>query len=259
MDSSCNDIAIFYPSLMHLSSGKLYIEGSHAPPMNIIFSNDMGAHTPEIRHFIDADTLASLDSGENVTLVTPTPACNRVNGKQMFEESILGMLPVALHLQISIEQGPRKGEKISVTLDQVLVIRRLPVQLHVSTKRLYRTAQDSDLVLAGARLDFASSNVPESFRDHAYWQESTVHFIGTVSAEVETARRNLLESSLLESGDEVTVISCAICSITTGLLRCGRCKIIFYCGREHQRAHWSIHKHSCTETTSEVKEKIQEM
>merc|ERR1711908_162188 len=31
----------------------------------------------------------------------------------------------------------------------------------------------------------------------------------------------------------------------TALLRCGRCKEVWYCCAEHQKSHWKIHKHEC--------------
>lgn len=42
--------------------------------------------------------------------------------------------------------------------------------------------------------------------------------------------------------------ACAVCGVNGAqqLLRCGRCKIVFYCGAEHQRAHWRAgHKEAC--------------
>jgi len=29
------------------------------------------------------------------------------------------------------------------------------------------------------------------------------------------------------------------------MARCARCKVVFYCGREHQTLHWKAHKQSC--------------
>jgi len=38
---------------------------------------------------------------------------------------------------------------------------------------------------------------------------------------------------------------CRICGKTEGIMKCSRCKAAAYCGREHQRADWKVHKTSC--------------
>ncbi|XP_066586936.1 egl nine homolog 1-like [Prorops nasuta] len=44
---------------------------------------------------------------------------------------------------------------------------------------------------------------------------------------------------------------CVICSTTDKLLRCGRCKSVFYCNKDHQRRDWKRHKEFCnTQSTS---------
>jgi MYND finger len=43
----------------------------------------------------------------------------------------------------------------------------------------------------------------------------------------------------------VEILACRICWKTEGTMRCGRCKVAAYCGREHQRADWKAHKKSC--------------
>lgn len=39
---------------------------------------------------------------------------------------------------------------------------------------------------------------------------------------------------------------CAVCE-SEALLRCGGCKIVFYCSKEHQKQHWRLHKKLCKE------------
>lgn len=39
--------------------------------------------------------------------------------------------------------------------------------------------------------------------------------------------------------------SCEVCRSKESLLRCGRCKSVYYCGRLHQRKHWKKHKAVC--------------
>jgi len=43
----------------------------------------------------------------------------------------------------------------------------------------------------------------------------------------------------------VEIMACRICGKTEGTMRCGRCKVAAYCGREHQRADWKVHKKGC--------------
>ena len=42
---------------------------------------------------------------------------------------------------------------------------------------------------------------------------------------------------------------CGFC-FKDSVLKCGRCKKIFYCSKEHQKSHWKIHKKQCVETPS---------
>ena len=37
------------------------------------------------------------------------------------------------------------------------------------------------------------------------------------------------------------------------LLRCGRCKSVTYCGKEHQKVHWTVHKRECDQPSSGFK------
>ncbi|KAL1883298.1 hypothetical protein Daus18300_000356 [Diaporthe australafricana] len=39
---------------------------------------------------------------------------------------------------------------------------------------------------------------------------------------------------------------CQVCHTRAGLQRCGGCKSVYYCGREHQASHRDSHKHGCT-------------
>jgi len=51
----------------------------------------------------------------------------------------------------------------------------------------------------------------------------------------------------------VLVHSCAVCQSTKALQRCSRCKLVFYCGKEHQTWHWSngAHKANCVANETE--------
>lgn len=45
---------------------------------------------------------------------------------------------------------------------------------------------------------------------------------------------------------------CTVCGLDDQLLRCSRCKLVYYCSKEHQRLDWKKHKISCCQlkTTS---------
>ncbi|XP_058652529.1 egl nine homolog 1 isoform X2 [Onychostoma macrolepis] len=40
---------------------------------------------------------------------------------------------------------------------------------------------------------------------------------------------------------------CELCGKMENLLKCGRCRISFYCSKEHQKQHWKKHKVTCRE------------
>lgn len=40
---------------------------------------------------------------------------------------------------------------------------------------------------------------------------------------------------------------CELCGKMGNLLKCGRCRISFYCSKEHQKQHWKKHKLTCVE------------
>lgn len=49
-------------------------------------------------------------------------------------------------------------------------------------------------------------------------------------------------------GGESAVVktnSCSICGITANLLRCGQCRSVYYCSKQHQKQDWKKHKVSC--------------
>ena len=41
------------------------------------------------------------------------------------------------------------------------------------------------------------------------------------------------------------VIPCKVCGKTEAIKRCGRCRVVGYCGKEHQKADWEVHKKIC--------------
>jgi MYND finger len=43
----------------------------------------------------------------------------------------------------------------------------------------------------------------------------------------------------------VEIMACRICGKREGAMRCARCKVAAYCGKEHQKADWTMHKKGC--------------
>lgn len=50
----------------------------------------------------------------------------------------------------------------------------------------------------------------------------------------------------LEAEDTISKTNiCNVCGVNENLLRCGQCKIVFYCSKEHQKQDWKKHKLFC--------------
>jgi hypothetical protein len=43
----------------------------------------------------------------------------------------------------------------------------------------------------------------------------------------------------------VEILPCKVCGELEKTKRCGRCKVVAYCGKEHQKADWKEHKKVC--------------
>lgn len=41
------------------------------------------------------------------------------------------------------------------------------------------------------------------------------------------------------------VMLCNVCGKVGEVKRCGRCKVVAYCGKEHQKVDWKVHKRTC--------------
>lgn len=68
--------------------------------------------------------------------------------------------------------------------------------------------------------------------------------------EAEAKKPRRMEAALTK------MAGCVVCGIKTGgekkvkLLKCSRCKVVYYCGADHQRADWKNHKKTCVPATS---------
>ena len=45
--------------------------------------------------------------------------------------------------------------------------------------------------------------------------------------------------------DLLTPNECVVCGATEKLLRCSGCQEEYYCGRDHQKEHWKVHRSTC--------------
>ena len=52
---------------------------------------------------------------------------------------------------------------------------------------------------------------------------------------------------------------CAVCGIKENLLKCQGCFSIRYCGRQHQKDHWKLHKVECKEISARQKGKVEQI
>lgn len=248
-------VAVYYPSRMGLQKVKV----SGTP---LLASNDTGAACHEQRHFIDLAAVLSLDGGQEMIdrMVDCDPPVTRITGLNMEDQRILGMLRGPLVVDYKVRDGPEESTKIVLQLENILVVDKLPVPLHISTKQLMQNSKDASLRLfindgfhGKGRIEFAAESLPASYRAHPFYADNNVHFIGMAPGGMQ--QHNELSSHLEERLQQITevpptravrVASCAFCGVLSSselaLMKCGRCLKTFYCSREHQREDWSRHK-----------------
>jgi len=74
------------------------------------------------------------------------------------------------------------------------------------------------------------------------------HDWGVDDIDVSRARRFIEEHPLVDDEEKESatpVTRCAVCGKDTSM-KCSRCKLVFYCGKEHQIQDWrSCHKSNC--------------
>ena len=248
-------VAVYYPSRMGLQKVKV----SGTP---LLASNDTGAACHEQRHFIDLAASLSLDGGQAMIdgMVDCDPPVTRIAGLNMEDQRVLGMLRGPLVVEYKVREGPEKSTKIVLQLENILVVDKLPVPLHISTKQLMQNSKDPSLYLfindgftGKGRIEFAAENLPAQYRAHPFYADTNVDFLGLAPGGKEQHRElsSHLQGRLQQIAEvsptrAVCVASCAFCGVLSSsqvaLMKCGRCLKSFYCSREHQREDWSRHK-----------------
>lgn len=61
----------------------------------------------------------------------------------------------------------------------------------------------------------------------------------------ERCRTRVRQETLQMTSWFTTVIYCKICTKVDGIKKCGRCQVVAYCGKAHQRLDWAVHKAGC--------------
>jgi hypothetical protein len=46
-------------------------------------------------------------------------------------------------------------------------------------------------------------------------------------------------------GGDPATLPCGVCAKREKTFRCARCKVVAYCGKDHQKADWNVHKKVC--------------
>jgi hypothetical protein len=263
MARQLQDYAQFYPSLNGLTKG--HIVCPDGEQVRVLFTNDIGTAGYDLRHLIDFKTMRDLPHGASLeaSLTAPQPVCRRITGKGMDQQSIVGMLGEPLEVKVKLHD-----KVILLRLEQVLVVDRLPVPLHISMQRLGEGANDLDELTNAMQnrdhsihvafnrpsvggsvyepMDLTPPPPPqglEEFRDHPYWTGSSM-YLGH-AGETHDALQQHIAAEAVQTGPAVQSFICPVCGVAEKLKRCGKCLSVWYCSKEHQKEHWKVHKHVC--------------
>lgn len=220
-------------------------------------TTDQGCASHETRHFIDYNYLRSLQpEGPALleSLVTPTPPCQKLTGTiKDGGEEVVGMLKerlrVSLYLEAAAVYDPnyfndreRSSEDererypkgwLDLKLQNVLVIRDLPVPFHLSLKRAKMWVSLPHSTRINPRC------FPEAFRSHIYWQPSaerplSVGSVAFLGEERAVQLRQDIQSAA--TGRETKAYPpCKNCGgKNRKLLCCSVCKRAWYCSKKCQ-------------------------
>lgn len=242
--------ASFYPSLTDAACVKFLGKDK------IAATHDLGCGDFEIRHFIDAAYLLSLDGGKELlesSLIEPTPACTKVGGTgKEGGENVMGMLSQRLKVPF---YNFTTQSWVLLKLQNVLVVDDLPVPFHISLKSLFDWTNvdengNPSLKDKTNPYDFirrcpwrSPGFFPARYYRHSYWNPPTraIH-VGNIDHQMTSNIRN----SKTGTPDEAKLTAvCGGCGARGAKRHCSRCAKVDYCTRECQLAHWKIHKTMC--------------
>lgn len=257
--------AHYYPNLSSVTP--IRIGGAH----EVNATNDCLAATSEVRHFVDYNYLRSIESayigGLVQNMIEPTPPCNKLTGTfTPGGDEVIGMLPFRLHIALYLEDGfytLRDGDInernlnvkswTMVKLANVLVVKSLPVPLHISFRGLGKDFSPKPSFGRHMRAGL----FPPTFRSHAYWNKGqdviSVSELTISSIEDFNARSQFLLDGRTGKPNQTSFKVCLNCGSFEAREHCSRCKVAFYCSRDCQKAHWKIvHKQVCTPAANEL-------
>ena len=203
-------IAVFYPNLR----GMINVRISNG---EIQATTDSGTACSELRHFIDATTLSELEGGSELmaSMIAPEPRVTRMMDRGNGGQTVLGMLSKLLTVQIDTSDGRR----IEVKLEDVLVIVKFNVPLHISIKRFKAgDANNSNQALGtlvnclpgtsycAAELPFEASSLPERFHQLPYWRTDCMFIGDSGDSRNEKRMYDLLAARAGKAGDLVKFV-----------------------------------------------------
>lgn len=217
-------------------------------------SHDKGSTSSNQRHMIDLYCLKMLEGGEQLvkTMIPSVPAYTNISGLNMESQQVLGILNCPLKARCD-----RESTFVHVILDDVLVVDRLPVPLHISIQLLeagftpglkalttYNSAEDAD------NFRLKRENLPEHYHTHPFFKDdSSKRVVMTGDANGQTQSRSGVRSASSNATSVTPSLTCCgltTCGITADkdrrLFICSRCKRIAYCCPEHQAQDWKRHK-----------------
>lgn len=238
------DTAVYYPNRIPMHDIKILGKTLKA-------TNNYGAACHENRNFIDKNALLSLNGGQNLfeNRVPPIPPCSFLAGFNMPQQQVLGMIAE----QIRATWEDRSGQKLIFMLDNILIIDKLPVPLHLNIKRNLFVGSDPNIdVLFGNFVSFTFPQykfnkkiLPVQYHNHPFWTEDDENVcIGLERNHASLSKE--LKDAKDHFADSIAVKCCAHCQITTGnLKKCGACLQVAYCSVEHQKLDWRTHKMAC--------------
>ena len=238
--------ALFYPNLLGVLEVKTHRKRFTA-------TNDYGAACFEQRSFIDQRALLRLRDGRSMLedRVSPVPPCFEIFGGRgdWSGVRVVGMLRDPLE----VSWTSPSGVKLELVLQNVLIIDPLPVPLHISLKSIGNSFRGDPTLLhemtlqmmdqpriTGKTLHQRRDDFPPEYHSHPYWNSDDL--VLGLTPNMEEQRLHLSQTITPSTGH---ARKCALCDGMKDLQVCSSCRAVWYCGKEHQKQHWRVHKNEC--------------